>query len=138
MTKSSNKEGSILHHHDIDPEHAQECALQFATSELYSVSKTAFRLREIIMKLLQSPGLPSTLSPSVFKAGQTETPELLSHFLRCVISGSEKPQDADSRSERYVHSVANDMIICDNPWECEIAKQMCLGLGLKSILGAER
>ena len=83
ISKASNKEGSVLHHHTIKPEEAIEKARIYASSSDYTPTQTALQLRLEIMKLFKTcPQLPEPVTPDVLKRGQAEPPSALMHFFK--------------------------------------------------------
>ncbi len=102
VSKTSKKEGNVLHHNSISAENAIYSTLVFASSKDYKTTKTATKLRLEILKLLKSsPPLPSPLTAEALKKGQMDDPDSLVHFCRVLCTGSEIVGDHDSRSERY-------------------------------------
>ncbi len=102
MSKTSKKEGNVLHHNSISAENTRYSTVGFASSKDYKTTKSATKLRLEILKLLKSsPPLPSPLTPEALKKGQMDAPDSLVHFFRVLCTGSEMVSDHDSKSERY-------------------------------------
>ena len=139
VSKSSNKEGSILHHKDITPIEARGQAFLYSQSEDHEVTQAALALRGVILNLVKTnPSLPTPITAEVLCKGQCSPPEVLLKFFRILSTGSEKEEYSESRKERYARTAASDAIFVTTNGMIKPAKQICLGMGMKTLTGSRK
>lgn len=80
--------------------------------------------------------LPNPLSPEVLATGHDETLPQLLEFLTVLLCGGKG--DLTEKREHRVQSVADDIIFITTRGRTKPAKQLCLGLAMKSLTGSRR
>ncbi len=81
--------------------------------------------------------LPEPLTLESIETGQSVRPEELTKFLQVLYTGSENDIEHE-RVHRLVNSVTDDIVFNVTRGKVKPGKQLCLGLGIKSLTGSRR
>lgn len=139
ISKSSNKEGTVLHLTSISSKEAVDSALELAKSGTHTITRAALKLRGIILDLMRaSSKLPLMMTAEDIRKGQADIPLEVLKFFRVLSTGSEKPGPSESRSERYAWSAASDALFATSNGQLKPGKHLTLGIGVKSITGSKK
>ena len=112
-------------------------AVNSSSSNEFKVIESAHILRTLLISLMRScPKLPLSLSLDDFKRGQAEPPDLLLRFFQMLVSGFDR--DVSDKCEREARSLSQDALYCATKSRVKPSKQLCMGVGLKSLTGSRK
>ena len=130
QTKAQNR--IVIYSSQLTP----ESAIRLACYDKHYLKETARYLRTLVLNVKKTQScLPDPLTVEALAEGQGDTPEELFDFFRTLFAGSETTTE---RIDRQAQSICDDVMFITSRGRTKPSKQLCLGLGLKSLTGSRQ